>query len=513
MSAAAPRSLVAAVVPLVLVAAGAAAQEVRPPAVAGEFYPASAGALRAAVDELLAAAPPRQGPAPVALIVPHAGYVFSGQVAADAFRQAEGEEYETVVILGPNHTDPTFDRVGLYRGRAFRTPLGEVAIDEALAGAIVAADRDAVWHNRVHAREHAIEVLLPFVQRLFPRSTFVPIVLGTADPEVCTRLGRTLARLVEGRRALVVASSDLAHYPRAADARRVDRETLEAILSFDAWRVRETLARHLAHGTPGVVTGACGEGPILAVLAAARALGATSGRVVSYATSADSPAGDPARVVGYGAVALTRDQTDRTGLSIDQRAFDGAAAAEAGGALTSAERRALVSYARETIRRFVTTGTAPLARGAPPRLERWQGVFVTLRRDGALRGCVGRLLPDGPLYWLTGAMALQAATKDPRFPPVRARELSGLTIEVSLLTPLREVASPEEIRLGQDGVVLVKDGRSAVFLPEVPVEQGWSRGELLEALCAKADLGRGCWRKGARLAVFQTDVIRERDLR
>lgn len=495
-----------------LAATAAGAQDVRAPAVAGEFYPTSREALLAALDAFLQAAPARRGPSPVALVVPHAGYVFSGQIAADGYRQAEGEPYEVIVILGPNHTDPTFDRVGVYRGRAFRTPLGEAPVDQALAAALVAQDRDAVWHTRVHEREHSIEVQVPFIQRLFPAAKILPVVVGTTDREVCTRLGRTLAALLTGRRALIVASSDLAHYPTAADARRVDRETLDAILTLDPARVQETLARHLTRGVARLVTGACGEAPILAALAAAHALGATGGRVVSYATSADSPAGDPARVVGYAAVVLTAGDA-HLGDAEDGLRADGAVPADTTGPLSDEDRRALVAYARETIHRVVTTGTVPLARHQPPRLARWQGVFVTLRRRGELRGCIGRLVPDGPLYWLTGAMALQAATKDPRFPPVRARELDAIEIEVSLLTPLREVASPAEIRLGRDGVVLVTNGRSAVFLPEVAVEQGWSRERMLDELCAKAGLSTGCWRRGARLAVFQSEAIRERERR
>ncbi len=502
--------VVGGVVTALLLSAGAAAQGVRKPAVAGEFYPSSAAALRAAVDALVAAAPPPRGGAPIALVVPHAGYVFSGQVAADAFRQAEGEAYETIVILGPNHTDPTFDRVGVSRDRAFRTPLGDAPVDQALAAALVAENRDAVWHDRVHAREHAIEVLVPFVQRLFPAAKILPIVVGTTDLEVCTRLGRSLATLLQGRRALLVASSDLSHYPTAADARRVDQETLAAIASLDAARVRETLARQLERGVARLETGACGEAAILTALAAARALGATHGRVVSYATSADSPAGDPARVVGYGAVVLAAGSPGGDTGVADGLWTDGAGTADATAALTPDDRRALLAYARETIRRVVTTGTAPLARHTSPRLARRQGVFVTLRREGELRGCIGRLVPDGPLYWLTGAMALRAATSDPRFPRVQPRELDALEVEVSLLTPLSEVGSATEIVLGRDGVVLVKDGRSAVFLPEVPVEQGWSRDRLLDELCTKAGLASGCWRRGARLAVFQTDVIRER---
>lgn len=502
-----------------------AAQDVRKPAVAGDFYPADATKLRAALQAMLATAQPPRGPRPVALIVPHAGYVFSGQIAADAYRQAADQPYDTVVILGTNHTDPTFDRVGVHRGAGFRTPLGTAAIDQALAKALMQEDPDVVWNNRVHEHEHSVEVQVPFVQHVFPGARILPIVVGAPDRQMCTRLGLALAKVLQGRRALVVASSDLSHYPNAVDARRADRETLDAIASLDAAKVQATLQRLLQRNVPQLVTGACGEAPILAVLEAARALGATRGTIVSYANSADSPAGEPSRVVGYGAVVLAGGgpPTDAAAMNVwgpasagpaaDGVARDGLSGADAATPLTPADRRALVDYARHTVRQFVTTGTAPLSRVTDARMLRRQGVFVTLKKRGRLRGCIGRIVADGPLHWLVGAMALQAATSDPRFKSVRPDELPQIEVEVSLLTPPREIAAATDIVVGRDGVILIKDGRSAVFLPEIPVEQGWSRDELLDNLCLKAGLQRGDWRRGARLGTFQTQVIREADFR
>jgi AmmeMemoRadiSam system protein B/AmmeMemoRadiSam system protein A len=506
-----------ATVAALLVAASALSQPaatggVRKPAVAGDFYPGTAEKLRSAIDAFLTSAPPPRGLRPVAVVVPHAGYEFSGQIAADAYRQAAGVPYDTVVILGTNHTDPVFDRAGIYRGAAFRTPLGEAAIDQALAVALMHEDPDVVWHNRVHEREHSVEVQVPFVQHLFPSAKILPIVVGAPDPAMCVRLGVALAKVLRERCALIVASSDLSHYPAAADARRVDRETLAAITTLDAVRVRATLARHVQSGVLGLVTGACGEAPILAAIAAASALGARRGAVISYANSADSPVGDPSRVVGYGAVVIGA-QDGATTVDVDGLSFEGAAAADVATPLTPSDKQALVAYARETIRRLVMTDTVPLARRTEPRLLRPLGVFVTLKKRGELRGCIGRLVPDGPVRWLVGAMAVQAATNDPRFGRVRPDELAALQIEVSLLTPPREIARATDIVVGRDGVILVKDGRSAVFLPEVAIEQHWSRDEMLDNLCVKAGLSPGSWRTGARLATFQSHVIKESDSR
>ncbi len=489
-----------------------AGKDVRPPAVAGQFYPDDAARLRGALDAYLASARPATGVRPIAIVVPHAGYLFSGQIAADGFAQAAGGAYDTVVILGPNHTDAAFGGIGLYKGSGFRTPLGVAPIDTALAEALVKADPDVSWNDRVHEKEHSVEVQVPFVQRLFPAARILPVIVATQDPGVCARLGRALAGLLKGRRALIVASSDLSHYPSAADARAVDRGTLETIAALDASAVARELGTARRRGIGGLVTGACGEAPILAAIAAARALGATRGRIVSYANAADSAAGDPARVVGYGAVAIAADGPAADGAAEGQETPRGSAATASRGtdeALTPADGRALVAWARRTIDQYVRTGTAPLARDVPaPRMAR-RGVFVTITERGELRGCIGRLVPDGPVQWLTGAMALHAAVDDPRFGPVRPDELDRLHLEVSLLTPLRRVASPEQIVLGRDGVVLVKNGKSAVFLPEIAAQQGWTRDQLLDNLCLKAGLPADAWRAGATLAVFQTTVFQE----
>jgi AmmeMemoRadiSam system protein A len=183
--------------------------------------------------------------------------------------------------------------------------------------------------------------------------------------------------------------------------------------------------------------------------------------------------------------------------------------APAKGPLQASDKAALLRFARESIRRFLTTQTAPLARGFSPRTLREQGAFVTLRKHGELRGCIGMIAGDGPLARLVGAMALQAAFYDQRFQPLAAAELPQIEIEISVLTPPRAVAGPSDIVAGRDGVVLKKDGRSAVFLPQVAVEQGWTRDEMLDNLALKAGLPRSAWRKGASFSTFQADVFAE----
>ncbi len=482
--------------------------DVRAPAVAGQFYPGEATLLEAAVRAFLQDAVPQRSEPPVALVVPHAGYLFSGQIAADGWRQAAGRDYDVVVLLGTAHTVAPFEGAALHPGSAWRTPLGTVPVDHALGAALVAAEPAFRFDAAPHAREHSVEVQVPFVQVALPRASILPVVVGSREPGLSARLGRALARALAGRRALVVASSDLSHYPAYDDARASDRATLAAVAALDPDGLRRALAAEERRGRASLDTAACGAAPVLVALEAARALGATRGVVLSWANSGDGALGERERVVGYGAVALVAG----TGPA-DLRALDDPPApspADLQRALDAGEQQALLGLARRAIERFLATRTAPLVRGLPPVLRRPQGVFVTLTKRGELRGCIGHTTADLPVGQAVGAMALQAAFNDPRFPPVRADELGQVEVAVSLLSPLGRVSGPAAIVLGRDGVVIRKQGRSALFLPEVAVEQGWTRDELLDQLCLKAGLPTGAWREGAELLTFRTVVLRER---
>jgi len=477
---------------------------VRPAAVAGQFYPGEAAVLEAAVRAFLDDAQPPRTPRPLALVAPHAGYIFSGQIAADAYRQAMDHDYDLVVILGTNHTFARFNGVSVHIGAGYRTPLGLATIDRQVAAELRAADATFTFEPGVHIREHSVEVQVPFVQVAFPDTPIVAAVIGAPTPELCVRFGRTLAKVVKDRKVLVVASSDLSHYPAYDDAVAADGAVLKATATLDAEAVRAAIREQIGSRRPNLQTCACGEGPILAAIAAAKALGATRGHVVSYANSGDTVAGDHSRVVGYGAVVMTAGEgrPDTTALARPEVAPPSAE-------LGPADKKALLAFARKTIDRFLRTRTTPLARGFSPAVWRRQGAFVTLKKSGQLRGCIGRGSPDMPLVQVVGSMAFQAAFQDRRFPPLRAEELPQVEIEISALTPYRKVSGPQSIMIGRDGVLLRKDGRSAVFLPQVAVEQGWDRDQTLERLCHKAGLPAGSWKSGAEFYTFQAEIFHE----
>ncbi len=482
--------------------AGKSGGEIRPAAVAGKFYPESSAVLKLSVEKFMEDALPAQAKEPLAIVVPHAGYIFSGQICADGYNQAVGRDYETVVILGTNHTAPRLHKVALYPGAGFKTPLGIAPVDEETVTALIAACPDCTADAAPHIREHSVEVQVPFIQVLFPKAMILPAVVGQVDAALCDRFGAALAKVLKGRRALVVASSDLSHYPAAADAEDVDHATLEAIPSLDPAVLHAAIQTQMARRIKGLDTSACGEAPIMAAMAAAKAMGATGGRVVSYANSGDLPIGERDRVVGYGGVVLGSGLEPATAAAP-------AAKTGAGERLTENDKKGLLALARETITRFLTVQMVPLPRGFSPAARESRGVFVTLKKRGCLRGCIGHMMPDRPLAPLVGMMALQAAFEDPRFSRLTLQEVPELEVEISVLTPMKPVSGPGDIVVGRDGVLLQKGGCSAVFLPQVAPEQGWGLEEMLDNLSCKAGLHASAWREGACFYTFQAEVFGE----
>ncbi len=478
--------------------------DVREPAVAGKFYPESAAMLKLAIEKFLHDAVPIKVKNPIAIIVPHAGYIFSGQICADGFKQVSNQKYDVIVILGTNHTSSDFQKISLYPGDGFRTPLGVAPVEKNIISLLKKADpADCTLDKSLHESEHSIEVMVPFIQVVFPRAKIVPVIVGSADMQMCTRFGQALAKVLKNKRALIVASSDLSHYPSAADANIVDRETLAAIAKLDPAALRATVQAHMDRRISNFGTSACGEAPVMAAMAAAKSLGATHGLIVSYANSGDTSVGERSRVVGYGTVVLTAEGEEKN-ISVSAPT-----PAAVSAPLTSADKKVLLAFARETLSRLFLTDTVPLARNFNSTLQQPRGAFVTLRKRGELRGCIGRMIGDEPLGKIVGAMAIQAAFNDGRFHPLAADELNDIEIEISVLTPMKQVGGAADIVIGRDGVVLSKDGHHAVFLPQVAMEQGWNREELLDNLCRKAGLETGCWKEKAQFSTFQAVVFGE----
>ena len=473
--------------PTVLSAPTVPPGRVRAAAVAGSWYPGDPQELAGMVDSFLEAVTPVDGD-PIALIVPHAGYLFSGPVAAYGFKQLEGKEYDTAVIIAADHQPPLSNPISVWAEGGFETPLGVVPVDVELAEALIAADPRITFDPAAHEGEHPIEIELPFLQRVCPGCRLVPVLMGADDETTVKALAQALLSVLPGRRAVVIASSDLSHYPRQKDAMQVDGATLAAIETGDPTAVRATVAASMGAGVPGLVTCACGQGPILVAMRVAAGLGADTVTVLHYANSADSPLGDADQVVGYGAVMFWHYEPP---------------------ALTETRRAELLRLAHTAIAENLKTGHLPPYQTDDPVLARRAGAFVTLKEQGELRGCVGRLWADTPLYRIVPEMAVAAATSDPRFPPLQPEELDQVSVEISVLSPLHRITDIEQIEVGTHGLVILKSGQEGTLLPQVAVERGWDRQEFLENLCLKAGLPADCWTDRPTLYAFTAVVFGE----
>ena len=447
-------------------------QLVRLPAVAGAFYPANAVELTTMVDGFLAAAKVPAVNEPVALVVPHAGYIYSGAVAAHSYAVLRGRKISRVVLIAPSHFE-SFPFASVYDGDAYATPLGSIPVDKDFAarlakGHLVQLSSRGHIPTTAHG-EHALEVELPFLQRVLGQFSLVPIVMGDQSYETCRALGVALAKLVKGNDTIIIASSDLSHYHPYEEAVALDHKTLNAIESWDYL----TMWRSFRLGT----WEACGGGPIITAMIAAERLGANLAEVLKYANSGDTT-GDRSRVVGYSAIVLSRTSDRRPPLEFS---------------LTDSERRELLQVARRAVEAAVKHTTYEAPSPSDQALVQERGAFVTLTKKGQLRGCIGYVMPLKPLYQAVAEVAQAAALQDPRFPAVTTKELDQLQYEISVLTPFRRVLDLKQIEIGRHGLLMRRGQKEGILLPQVPVEEHWDRHTFLEQAALKAGLPAQAW--------------------
>jgi hypothetical protein len=456
-------------------------QKIRPPAVAGAFYPADPAQLGKMVDGFLSrAAVAKLEGSLVALVSPHAGYEFSGQVAAHSYVLLKGKKYERVVVIAPSHFE-AFGFSSVYDGDAFATPLGTIPVDKDFASKLAAMNPliklSSRGHGEVQGRgEHALEVQLPFLQRVLGQFKLVPIVMGEQSYESSRALGVSLAKLLqkEGRAAdtLIVASSDLSHYHPYDEAVKMDHKTLKGIEEWDTLSLSRNFERRIWE--------ACGGAPIVAAMIAAERLGANRAQILKYANSGDVT-GDKSRVVGYGAVALVSEKSAR---SQKEPQFS----------LSQRDKDELLKIARRSVGTAVKQQKLlELTVAEPESLTQERGAFVTLKEKGELRGCIGYIAPLKSLAETVRDVAAAAAVEDRRFRPVTEAELGLLQYEISVLSPLRRVADVKQIKVGRHGLLMKKGDYEGLLLPQVPTEQGWDRNTFLEQTCVKAGLPPRAW--------------------
>ena len=477
---------------------------VRKPAVAGSFYPFSAAEIRSMLSAWLH--PSEGGDAPQAVIVPHAGYVFSGEVAASAFnRIPAGHSYKRIFLLGPSHrvgfSGASVDTLYEYA----ETPLGQIQIDVSTGEELIRDGKGAfVCRRDAHDGEHCLEVQLPFLQMVFNEvPPIVPVVIGTQRLNILEEIAKVLEPYLNEENLFVI-SSDFSHYPSDENARKSDLYLAEAITSGGMEEFLKALMQIDKMEYTGQDTAACGANAIAVLLSILDDLGRKwfDTEHVMYRNSGDSPYGDKNRVVGYNSIVFTKRAAASGPDLLEEHIFH----------FSDEEKKAMISTARAGI--YSSLGLDFDGDDTPVGIlkEKGYGVFVTLRMDGRLRGCIGRFSSDDTLAATIRAMAQSAAFSDPRFPSLSRKEAAGVKIEVSVLSPLKKIGSVEEFKLGRDGIYMIKGSRHGTFLPEVAEETGWTTEEFL-GHCARDKTGIGWdgW-KDADLYTYQAEVVNESSL-
>ncbi len=464
-------------------------ETIRKAVVADMFYPAEKSTLNAQVEGFFQEVPEgkEEGLMRI-LIVPHAGYEYSGQVAAWGFKSLADKDYSRVVLLGGSHR-ALFEGAMIDENDAWETPLGLVETDKDLAKKLVEAVEGVAFSASAHFEEHSLEVELPFLQTVFKDFKLVPSLLGETDEALLEKLAVALAQNMT-ENTLVVVSTDLSHYPPYEIANQVDSKTIDAILNGDVESFKATISAQMAQGYSGLDTCACGERAVRVGMKLAQKLGKGEWKLMKYANSGDV-SGDKNRVVGYAAIGW----------------YEKAKSEE----LNKEEQAKLIEIAKKTLESYLENGKTPEFKVEEPKLLEPLGAFVTLRKNGELRGCIGEFEAKEPLWKVVRRMAIKAATKDPRFPLVRLNELPKIKLEISVLSPLKKTDDPDKIEIGVHGVMIKKGLRKGVFLPQVATETGWDKETFMGQLCSqKAGLPWDCWKKkDVELFIFTAQVFEE----
>lgn len=468
-------------------------KEIREPALAGSWYPGDPEILSRDVKRYLENAKEEKVDGEiVALVSPHAGYMYSGQVAAYAYKLIEGKSFDTVVVVGPSHRFP-FKGASLWDRGGFRTPLGVVPVDDELSKKLMEKRKEIRFIPEAHNQENSLELQIPFLQTVLKSFKLVPIAM---EPdwswETCQYLASAIAETVRGKKVLLVASTDLSHYYTYNIAIELDRIFLNHIERFDI----EGLNRDLKSNR----TEACGGGPVVTIMLAAKTLGANQGKVLKYLNSGDVT-GDRSRVVGYAAGVFYKTVGGKEKMKEEKKV-----GVDLG--LNEEEKKTLHHIAKTVIENKARGKAVPEFKIGSPILKENRGAFVTIQKKGQLRGCIGYIEGHGPLHKTIEEMAEAAAFRDPRFSPVKEKELPELDIEISVLTPLKRIKDVNEIQVGKHGIYIVRGMWAGLLLPQVATEYGWDRLAFLEHTCQKAGLPPNAWKeKDIEIYIFSADIF------
>ncbi|MCA1742171.1 MAG: AmmeMemoRadiSam system protein B, partial [Bacteroidales bacterium] len=489
---------------------------------------------------------PKPGMQVVALLVPHAGYVYSGRTAAQAFAAVPADAiYDNIFLIGVSHRY-AFEGAAVFTSGNMITPLGTMQVSREIGDKLKSTNKWFIEKDEAHGPEHSLEVQLPFIQYHFEKiPKIVPILIGTRNTTVLKAIASGLQPWFNDRNLFII-SSDFSHYPSYDDACRVDRLASDAIVRGDPEGFLKTIRSIEASGTGNLATAMCGWPAGLVMLYLAGNSEGAVFRNAGYSNSGDSPRSDRDEVVGYNAIVAEKKAVETNKGTAESRnsaenkstaankagAENRNAAANKAGAenrnaagerasaageftLTAEERRTLLGIAREAVSaklNGISPAPVPEA-GMTDRLMQPMGAFVTITIDGDLRGCIGRFTASDPLCEVVAAMALEAAFHDPRFPALTAAEYPLIKLEISVLSPMQKVNDISEIKIGKHGIYLKKGFRTGTLLPQVAQERGWSAEQFL-GYCArdKAAIGWDGWKdKDTEIFVYEAYVFGDQE--
>lgn len=479
----------------------------RKPYAAGRFYTNNPGELRKQVEQLFSEALPKKTKNPVlAVIAPHAGYVFSGVVAATSINQIDdNKEYNRIFIIGSSHTT-SFNGASIYCKGNYIAPFGTVKVDIELANKLIDESDFIDCYPDAHLYEHSLEVELPLLQYKMKKDfRIVPIVIGTQNNETCQKIAKILAPYFNEENLFII-STDFSHYPDYDDACEVDLATANAIQMNSPAELLKTLRNNNTKEIPNLATSLCGWTSVLTLLYITEKLQNIEIDLLQYRNSGDSPYGEKDRVVGYNSIMFTKSSQIKTGeKSLEKNNFE----------LNNEEKKYLLQLARNTIVEYIDNNKIPKIdkNELTDNIKANCGAFVTLHIDGKLRGCIGRFGESQPLYEVVQEMAISSATQDSRFARVTKEEIPSLDIEISVLTPLIKINSIDEFELGKHGIYIKKGMDSGTFLPQVANDTKWTKEEFL-GHCArdKAGIGWFGW-QDADLYTYEAIIFSEHELK
>jgi AmmeMemoRadiSam system protein B/AmmeMemoRadiSam system protein A len=474
----------------------------REPVAAGRFYPADKETLQNDIASLFSTCTKSHTEGKVrAIISPHAGYVFSGKIAASAFSAVQNPStYKNIFIIGSSHV-MSFDGASVYDSGDFISPLGRLKVNIEIAKRLKSEGTFFNFPVTAHYQEHSIEVQIPFIQYHFKNDiSIVPVIIGTNNISTIKEIAASLKTWFIPENLFLI-SSDFSHYPSYKDANKTDKATSDAILTNNSENFLKIIGNNASKGIHGLATSMCGWTSGLTLIYLTEENMNLKYYNISYCNSGDSHYGNKEEVVGYHAIEIV--ETNGTESKAEEESNELK--------FTDEESQKLISIARNSIRAMLFENKRLIqdSETLPPIFKINMGAFVTIKIDGKLKGCIGRFTSPDPLYQVVSQMSIASAFDDTRFTPVTKTEFGKIEIEISVLGPLRKISSIGEIIIGMHGVYIKKDFRTGTMLPQVATENGWTVEQFLGYTSRdKAGLGWTGW-KEAEIYIYEAAILKE----